>query len=106
MKFKNCSDKTVKIKSSSAVAVDSDYTSFDRNLKLAKTMSVKPGESKLLKFKVIGKYTWYNVNDFCVNYSVIYKGKKYRMASDTETTWVRRKGNWKKLLTFDSIGEY
>ena len=100
MEFQNYSNKTVKIKSSGAIAVDSDYTSYDRNLKLAKTISVKPGKVKYLKFKVIGNPTWYDVNDFCINYTAIYKGKKYRMASDTETTWVRRKGKWKKLLTF------
>ncbi|MCH5265604.1 MAG: hypothetical protein J1F02_06870 [Lachnospiraceae bacterium] len=106
MKFKNCSNKTVKIKASDAIAVDSDYISYDRNLKLGKTISVKPGSVKRLKFKVIGRYTWYNVNDFCINYTVIYKGKKYRMASDTETTWIRRKGKWKELLTYDMIGDY
>lgn len=106
MKFKNCSDSTIKIKSSGAVAVDSDYTSYDRNLKLAKTVTVKPGEVKRLKFKVIGNYTWYDVNDFCINYTVTYKRKEYRMASSTETTWIKHGKKWKELLTYDTIDYY
>ncbi len=104
MRIKNCSYKSIKIKATGAVAVDSDYTNFDRNLKLKKTVSIKPGQEKKVKFKVIGSITWHDVNDFCINYTILYKKKKYRMASDVETTWIRRKGNWKELLTYDEIG--
>ncbi len=106
MKFKNCSDKVMRIKSSDAIAVDSDYAAYDRKLKLSGTISIKPGKVRWLKFKVVGNLTWYNVDDFCINYTVLYKGKKYRMASDNETTWIRKKGRWKELLTFDCIGTF
>lgn len=106
MKFKNCSNKKLTISPKGAIAVDADYTSYDRNLKIGKSICIKPGQEKRIKFKVVGRYTWYNVNDFCINYSVKYKGKNYRLASDSETTWIRRKGKWKTLLTYDEIGYY
>lgn len=67
MKFKNCSDKVMRIKSSDAIAVDSDYAAYDRKLKLSGTISIKPGKVRWLKFKVVGNLTWYNVDDFCIN---------------------------------------
>lgn len=106
MKFKNCSDKVIRIKSSDATALDSDYTAYDRKVKLPRMISIKPGRTKWLKFKVVGNPTWYDVDDFCINYTVLYKGKKYRMASDTSTTWIRKKGKWKELLVFEYIGKY
>ena len=104
MRFKNCSKKNVTIIANDGVAVDSDYKSFDRNVRLKKSISIKPGQVRKLKFYVIGGYTWYNVDDFCINYTVKYSRRKYRMASDTETTWIRKKGKWKYLLTYDMIG--
>lgn len=106
MKFKNCSSKKVTILPSNIIAVDSDYNSFDRKLKIGKSITIKPGQEKKIKFHVVGSHTWYNVNDFCINYSIKYKNKKYRIASDNETTWVRRNGKWKTLLTYDEIGNY
>ncbi len=106
MKFKNCSNKAIRIRSSDAIAVDSDYTAYDRKVKLARTVSVKPGKVKILAFKVVGSITWNNVDDFCINYTISFNGKKYRMASDHDTTWIRKKGKWKELLTFDSIGTF
>lgn len=103
MRFKNCSKKNIKIKARGAVAVDSDYTKFDRNLKLKKNIIIKPGQVKKLKFKVVGNSTWYNVSDFCVNYTVIYKGKEYRMATGDTTTWIRKNKKWKKLLDYENI---
>lgn len=106
MKFKNCSSKKVTILPSNLIAVDSDYSSFDRKLKIGKSITIKSGQEKKIKFHVVGTHTWFNVNDFCINYSIKYKNKKYRIASDTETTWVRRNGKWKPLLTYDEISYY
>ena len=101
VKFINYSHKKVKICKTGAIAVDSNYTSFDRNLKLNKSVSISPGKKKKVAFKVIGNNTWWNHMDFCINYSVTYKNKKYRLASDTEYTWCRKKGKWKKMGTYD-----
>lgn len=43
MKFKNCSSKKITVLSNNLIAVDSDYSSFDRQLKISKTISIKPG---------------------------------------------------------------
>lgn len=106
MKFKNCSSKKTTILSRNIIVVDSDYSSFDRKLKINKAVTVKPGQEKKITFRVIGNYTWNNVNDFCINYSVKYRNKIYRIASDTEMTWIRKNGKWKELLTYEEIGYY
>ncbi|MCI9420726.1 MAG: hypothetical protein HFG32_12095 [Eubacterium sp.] len=97
MKFRNCSNKVIRMQSSDEIAVDSDYTAYDRKVKLARTVSIKPGKVKILAFKVVGNITWNNVDDFCINYTISFNGKEYRMASDHETTWIR-KGNGKNCL--------
>lgn len=101
LNFINFSDKKVKLCKTGATALDSDYTAFDRKLKLKKSVTIQSGKKKRVAFKVIGKNTWWDIKDFCVNYSVIYRGKKYRLASDTEYTWRRKKGKWKKLGDYD-----
>ncbi len=49
MKFRNCLNKVIRMRSSDAIAVDSDYTAYDRKVKLGRTVSIKPGKVKTLE---------------------------------------------------------
>ncbi len=79
MYIKNNSQKSIVIYSKDAVALDYDYKSFDRNIRLTggrSSIVIKPRETKTIKWKVIGSTTWYDVEDFVIYAKCGYKGKK------------------------------
>lgn len=93
----NYSNNSMTILKNDIVAANSDYRSFDRYLKLKKNVTIKPGKSKVVTFKVEGKVTWWDVDTFTINYWVKYKGKKYRVATDTDASYIYKGKRWKKL---------
>lgn len=85
VRIKNMGDATLTILSSGVKAKNYDYKSFDRNLKVS-TTTIKPGKTKTLKFKVKGRTTWYDHEDFWITYKFKYDGKTYsgRLYADPE----------------------
>ncbi len=100
MYLRNRSKKQIKIYSKGAVALDDDYYSFDRNVKLSKnrkTIKIKSGECKAISWKVIGRTTWYDVEDFEIHFKCKYKGKVSWLSVQGETVYIWKKKKWKKL---------
>lgn len=81
VRIKNKGKKTITVYSKDAYSQDDDYKSFDRKLKLTKgnsKVTIKPGKSKTVSFKVKGRTTWPDVEDHTVFYKFKYDGKTYR----------------------------
>lgn len=80
VRFKNWGIGTLTILPTDAKACDYDYMSFDRNLYLKnwKSIKIKPGKTKTIKFRVNGSTTWPDVKDFWINYKFSYYGKTYK----------------------------
>lgn len=100
MYLTNRSKKQIKIYSKGAVALDDDYYSFDRNVKLSKnrkTIKIKSGQCKAISWKVIGRTTWYDVEDFEIHFKCKYKGKVSWLSVQGETVYIWKKKKWKKL---------
>ena len=57
--------------------VNVDYKSFDRRLKSMKSVTIKPGQTKTVKFYLKGSTTWYDVADYTLYAKVKYQGKTY-----------------------------
>lgn len=76
VKFKNKATRSVFIKSGIKVQ-DVDYKSFDRNVYLKKSVTIKPGETKYVRFYVKGSNTWYDPSDFTLFYKFSYDGATY-----------------------------
>ena len=80
IEVKNTGRKTINIYSTNAIAIDVDYKSYDRKLKLSggKTyIKIAPGKTKEIRFKVIGSVTWWDPEDFKVRYTLKCDGKSY-----------------------------
>lgn len=100
MSLTNWSKKPIKIYSKGAVALDDDYVSFDRRVKMTKkrkTITIKPGKSKTINWKVIGSTTWYDVEDFEIQFKCKYKGKKSWLSVQDDSVYVWKKKKWKKM---------
>lgn len=100
MSLTNRSKKQIKIYSKGAVALDDDYVSFDRKVKMTKkrkSITIKPGKSKTINWKVIGPTTWYDVNDFAIQFKCKYKGKKSWLSVQDDSVYVWKKKKWKKM---------
>ena len=97
MELTNYTNKKMIVLANDAVAVDSDYTTFDRSVYLLKNVVIKPGKTKKLKFHVKGSVTWYKCSDFCMNCWVKWKNKKKRIAADNEECFVRKGKKWKSM---------
>lgn len=99
IKVNNISNKKIKIMSTGAMAFDDDYTAFDRKIRLAgkkSSITIKPGQTKKVKFKVIGKTTWYNYNDFQICSYWKWGNKKYWVSvKPGEETWRKQGKKWK-----------
>ena len=99
VKIKNISKKNIKVFSANAMAYDDDYTSFDRSLKLAggkSSITINPGQTKELNFKVNGEVTWYNYNDFQICSYWQYGGKKYWISvMSGDEVWKKEGKKWK-----------
>lgn len=100
MSLRNRSKKQIIIYSKGAVALDHDYVSFDRNVKLTKNRKkivIKPGKKKTINWKVLGNTTWYNVKDFEIHFKCKYKGKISWLSVQEEYVFVWKKGDWYKM---------
>lgn len=81
----NYSSKPITILSGTAKAVSYSYKTFNRSLYLKKQVTIKPGKTKYVRFKVTGKITWYDPNDFYIQCQCKYNKKKYNLRfCDTE----------------------
>lgn len=100
MSLFNRSQKPITIYSKGAVALDEDYVSFDRKLKMTKNrqkITIKPGKSKTISWNVLGKTTWYKVGDFEIHFQCKYKGKVCWLSVQGESVYIWKKGKWKKM---------
>ena len=87
------------IYSSGAKAIDCDYTSWDRKLKLkkGKSLTVKPGRTVNVYFKVVGRSAHPDYEDYTINYYVSYNGAKYKAtveSDDVESYFYLPKGGY------------
>lgn len=100
MYLTNRSKKQINIYSSEAVALDDDYVSFDRNVRMTKnkkSITIKPGKSKTIYWKVLGGTTWHDVDDFEIHFKCKYKGKVSWLSVQGENVYIWRKGKWKRM---------
>ena len=96
LKIKNNSKKSIIIQKGTTKVIDCDYKSFDRKVTLSKSQTIKPGQTKTIKFKVKGSTTWRHVNDFTLYYYFKLDGKKYYAKADVLNTSKYKKGSsWK-----------
>ena len=96
VKFKNYGKKALTIQSNGAYCMDVDYKSYDRKLHLSgnKNITIKPNETKTVRFYVIGNTTWPDYEDFTVRYYFKYNGAKY-LGSVWSTDSTHKHGkNW------------
>ena len=114
VKFKNHGTRNIIIYSGDAVALDDDYKSYDRDLRLAKgksSVTVKPNTTKSVYFYVKGGTTWHDEDDFTIRYYFKYHGKKYkgRVRSDIGFSDYYRNGEgwyytyWKNIAPYGDI---
>lgn len=76
--FKNYSNKPLTIYSSGAKALDDNFKSYDRNLRLtSSTIKIRPKSKMKVKFYVKGRVTWYNVKDFTIYYKFKFDDRTY-----------------------------
>lgn len=76
VKFKNAGKTSVTIKKGIKV-IDIDYKSYDRNVYMKKSVTIKPGKTKYIRFYVKGSTTWYNYRDFTLYYKFVFDHKEY-----------------------------
>lgn len=99
VKVKNISNKKIKIISKGAMAYDADYTSYDRNLRIVggrSSVTIDPGKTKNIKFKVLGNTTWYKLSDFQICSYWEWGNKKYWVSVDSGLeTWMKSGKKWK-----------
>ena len=82
---------TNNLKVTSGIKVEEvDYKSYDRKIS-TKAVTIKPGAEKTIKFKVKGKVTWYDYEDFTLYYKIKYDGKTYTVGTDAEDSWLCKK---------------
>ncbi|MDO4860560.1 MAG: leucine-rich repeat protein [Bacillota bacterium] len=94
VKYHNEGEKTITIKSGIKV-YDDDYTSFDRNIYITKSVKIRPWRTKSVAFHVKGSTTWYDERDFDLDYYFIYDGLKYHGSSRADGSWYKTGGRWK-----------
>lgn len=77
--FYNYSGKPVTIESKNSRAIDDDYKSWDRYLKLSDNEAVRiPAKTKKkVYFYVKGDYAWNDYEDYTIQYQFNYDGKAY-----------------------------
>lgn len=100
MSLTNRSRKQIKIYSSEAVVIDNDYVSFNRKVKMTKnkkSITIKPGKSKTIYWKVFGGTTWHDVDDFEIYFKCYYKGKVSWLSVKGETVYIWKKGKRKSM---------
>ena len=93
VKYKNKSNKSLKILKGITKVEDCDYKIYDRKIKLAKNYTIKPNQSKTLKFKVIGSTTWPDYSDYTLEYKFKFDGKVYIGHTwDSDSSFKQKKG--------------
>ena len=100
MKVKNRSKKSITIYSDGAYALNYNYKSFDRRVRLSGGKSkivIKPGKSKRIKWKVIGSVTWYNAKDFEIYSKWKYSGKTKWVWAAYNCFKVFNSGKWRRI---------
>lgn len=110
---KNHSPKPLTILKGKTKVLDCQYKNLDRTVSLSKSVTLKPGQCKKIKFKVVGRVTWFDYNDFTLYYNFKLDGKTYRAKSDSLTiskyksgsSWVNtyREKEWFVDWVFDVI---
>lgn len=104
IKVKNISNKNITIMSKGAKAQDCDYKKYDRKLRIKgkSKVVIKPGQTKKIRFKVIGKLTWYDHEDFEIR-SYWKWGKKKCLVSvnSDEGAYVKSGKRWKWISYAD-----
>ena len=93
VRFKNKGKKTLYIVSGNKVE-DVDYKSFDRKVSLGKKVVIKPGQTKYIHFRVRGRNTWYNYEDFTLCYKFMYDGKTYEGHTWDEDSVYKKGKSW------------
>ena len=93
VRFKNKGKKTLYIVSGNKVE-DVDYKSFDRKVSLKKKMAIKPGQTRYVHFRVRGRNTWYNYEDFTLCYKFMYDGKIYEGHTWDEDSVYKKGKSW------------
>ena len=96
VKIKNLNKKNLIIYPTKAQAVQDNESALDRELKLSggKKVTIKPGKSKTLKFKVQGDATYNKVSSFYVYYYMKYDGTKYYARTWTEGGAYKKGKKW------------
>lgn len=93
VKYKNKGNYSVYITSGIKV-IDVDYKNYDRKVRLTKTVKIKPGQTKYVRFYVIGKNTWWDYEDFTLYYKFRYDGKTYEGHVWDEDSVFKRNKAW------------
>lgn len=109
IKVKNLSNKKITILSKGAKALDCDYKKYDRKLRIKgkSKVVINPGQTKKISFKVIGKRTWYDHEDFEIRSYWKWGKKKYLVSVDSfEETRVKSGKKWKLIGCVDTGEEW
>lgn len=96
----NPTNRKIRIYSKGAYSLDCDYKKFDRKVKLTrrrKYVDLKPGKWTNVNFKVIGRTTWWKVDDEEIHCKCKFKGKKYTLSIETERIMKWTKNGWRKI---------
>lgn len=90
----NNGDRNVSIIRKGAKVVDVDYKSYNRKIKSAKAVTVKPGQTAFVKFYVKGRPTWYDYEDFTLYAKFKYDGKTYTWHTWDEDSVYKKSDGW------------
>ena len=78
IKVKNYSTLPLRIHSNDAKVCEDNYKSYDRNVYISGgDVIVKPKKKAKIRFYVDGSITWYNEDDFWMEYYFTFDGVKY-----------------------------
>lgn len=100
VRFDNEEKKPITIYSSGAYSQDFDYAYYDRNLKLyngKSSITIKPGESQYVYFKVIGSQTWPVDESHTVYFKMYLDEKTYWVRTNKNGFEVKMNGIWTEL---------
>lgn len=91
--YQNTSTKNLMI--TSGIKVENvDYKSYDRQIRLKKTVTIKPGKKAKVRFYVKGSNTWYDYSDFTVFYKFKFDGITYEGHVWDEDSVFRKGKKW------------
>ena len=100
VRFDNEEKKPITIYSSGAYSQDFDYAYYDRNLKLyngKSSITIKPGESQYIYFKVVGSQTWPIDDDHTIYFKMYLDEKTYWVRTNKNGFEVKMNGVWTEL---------